>query len=88
MSNIFASLTSSSCCVGVSPSGEVTQADGEWEAGWTIAIGDSDGDGRDDLALYHPESGRLIRRLSHPSAWTSDATETWPVGWRMVGRQP
>ncbi len=43
-----------------------------WEAGWSIASGDLDGDGRDDLVLYNPETGELIKRLSRGSTWQDE----------------
>ena len=71
----------------MSPSGEVNQAEGVWEPGWSVASGDLDGDGRDDLALYNPETGELIKRLSRGSTWQDEVSEAWPARWRMIGRQ-
>ena len=71
----------------MSPSGKVNQAEGVWEPGWSVASGDLDGDGRDDLVLYNPETGELIKRLSRGSTWQDEVSEAWPAGWLMVGRR-
>jgi hypothetical protein len=61
---------------------------GVWEAGWSIASGDLDGDGRDDLLLYNPETGQVVRRLSRGSTWQDEPAGTWPAHGLMVGRRP
>ena len=58
---------------------------GSWQ---TLAIGDLDGDGRDDLASNFPESGRPDQAALTPAAWTSDAINVAArLAWSAVNRE-
>jgi hypothetical protein len=68
-------------------SGNVTQWDGLWEAGWELTPGKLNGDTVDDLLLYNPDTGEWARRLNLPGGWTDEAYGLWSQNWAIAGQR-
>ena len=49
-----------------------------------MAVGDLDGDGREDLFLYEAASGQWWRQLPQGRGF-SETSGTWSAGWTLVG---
>ncbi len=71
--------------------GKFKDTQGQWPPGRTVAVGDLDGDGRDGLFVYDPETGAWSRHLTgnskkHDKVDLVEESGTWAPGWSIVGR--
>jgi hypothetical protein len=53
-----------------------------WETGWTVRLGDFDGNGRADVFLYNPASGKWQEAVYTASGFTY-AGSLWAPGWEV-----
>ena len=71
--------------------GTFTTHAGAWTPGWQTALGDLDGDGRDGLFVYDPETGAWSRYLTgdskpHDTVDLVEESGTWAPWLSIVGR--
>ena len=71
--------------------GTFTTHAGAWTPGWQTALGDLDGDDRDGLFVYDPETGARSRYLTgdskpHDTVDLVEESGTWATGLSIVGR--
>jgi hypothetical protein len=59
---------------------------GAWAAGWHVAAGDLDGDGRTDLTLYDPLTGLGFRCFTVAPGVFDTRAEQWAPAATFVGR--
>lgn len=62
-----------------------TSLSGTWAAGWTLAVGDLDGDGRDDLLLLDPVTGIVVEAVTVGPGVSALTTRTVGPGATLVG---
>jgi len=65
------------------PSYKFTNYAGRWSTGWTLTVGDFNGDGMADLFLYNEATGWRYVALSTGTGFTLSPLGQWSANWKV-----
>jgi hypothetical protein len=65
------------------PGYKFTNYPGHWSTGWTLTVGDFNGDSRADLFLFNEATGDHYVATSNGTSFTLSARDTWSPGWKV-----